>query len=42
VDETSESAKEQSAVIEAILVDATIAAMEISLKLEAAGVSLPE
>ena len=42
MDERSESAKQHSAVIEAMLIYATIAAMEISLKLEAAGVSLSD
>jgi hypothetical protein len=42
VDEISQSPQEQSAAIQEMLIDATIAAMEIAFKLEAAGASLPE
>jgi len=42
MDERSPSTQEQSAEIQELLVDATIAVMEISLKLEAAGMSIPD
>jgi hypothetical protein len=42
VDETPQSPQEQCAGIQELLIDATIAVMEINLKLEAAGRSLPE